>query len=268
MLEACLTQGAGLHTLAVPPGPRVVAMASHGDRHSELPLLCSLCTTWTELGYPVVVLDATLAESDSGPGLQQLMNDPACHTETCAQLHASWPIVPAALGLQQLCLETRGTGGGASRLQPLGRLFQDYEIVLVYASAQNLAVYLPDSGIEPLLAVSTKGMSVLSAYQSLKQLLKIGRLQPTIVAVMDESDQSSLASSSSICKSLQDCAKAFLAYQITPLPICVPSMDGQPFDDMHRLALRLLEGALSLRETIPAASHQRIGGENHFARSH
>lgn len=271
MLEACLTQGAGLHTLAARPAPRLVAMASHGDRRSELPLLCALCATWTDLGYPVLVLDATMVESDGGPGLRQLMDDPACHTGACGQNHASWPIVPAALGLEQLCLGTHSAGAGTSRLQPLGRLFRSYEIVLVYASAQNLASYLPDSAIEPLLAVSTKGMSVLSAYQSLKQLLLIGRLQPTIVAVMDESDQNSLAAGASTCKSLQDCAMAFLAHPVAPLSVYVPPMDGQPCDDMHRLALRLLESAFSLGPTPPAtmaSSHQCTGDGKRFARSH
>jgi hypothetical protein len=271
MLEACLTQGAGLHALAVQPAPRAVAMASHGDRQSELPLLCSLCTTWTDLGYSVIVLDATMAESTSGPGLQQLVDDPACHTGACSQNHASWPIIPAALGLEQLCLGTPRAGGSRSRLQLLGRLFRNYEIVLVYASSQNLTAYLPGSGIAPLLAVSAKGMSLLSAYQSLKQLLIIGRLQPTIVAVMDESDQNSLASGPSMCKSLQDCAMAFLAHQVTPLPVHIPAKDGQPFGDMHRLALRLLESAFSLFPATPALTapgHQRSSGEDHLARSH
>jgi hypothetical protein len=232
--------------------------------------LCSLCTTWTELGYSVVVLDATVAESVSSPGLQQLMDDPASHTSAGGQFPTSWPIVPSALGLEQLCLGAQGAGEGRSRLQQLGRLFRNYEIVLVYASAQNLASYLPGSGITPLLAVSAKRMSVLSAYQSLKQLLLIGRLQPTIVAVMDESDQSSLAAGSSLCKSLQDCAMAFLAHQVTPLPVHIRPQDGQPFGDMHQLALRLLESALSLFPAIPAltAPDQRTCGDNHLARSH
>jgi len=272
MLEACLTQGAGLHALALrQAAPRVVAMASHGDRPSELPLLCSLCTTWTELGYSVVVLDATMAESASDPGLQQWMDDSACHTGASGQYPMSWPIVPSALGLEQLCLGAPEDGEGSSRLQHLGRLFRNYEIVLVYASAQNLASYLPGSGIEPLLAVSAKGMSLLSAYQSLKHLLLIGRLQPTIVAVMDESNQNSVASVSSLCKSLQDCAMTFLAHQVTPLPVCVPLMDGPSLDDMHRLALRLLESAFSLAPAtacLTASSHQRISGANHLARSH
>lgn len=272
MLEACLTQGAGLHALAAQPAPRVVAMASHGDRESELPLLCSLCTAWTDLGYPVIVLDATMVESDSNPGLQQLMDDPTTsHSRASAPYHSTWPIFPAALGLEQLCQGTQVAEGGRSRLQPLARLFRNYEIVLVYASAQNLTQYLPDSDIEPLLAVSSKRMSLLSAYQSLKQLLLIGRLQPTIVAVMDEFDQNRLTSGSSTRKSLQDCAMAFLAHQVTPLPICVQLVDGRPSDDMHRLALRLLENALSLGHNTPyltAPSHQRISGSYPFARSH
>jgi hypothetical protein len=245
-------------------------MASHGARHSELPLLCNLCTAWTDLGYSVVVLDATTAESDNEPGLQHLM-DPKGHTGARDHYHTTWPIFPAALGLAQLCQTPHEAEGSRSRLQHLGHLFRNYEIVLVYASAQNLAAYLADSGIEPLLAVSSKGMSLLSAYQSLKQLLIIGRLQPTIVAVMDDSDQNSLASGSSMCKSLQDCAMAFLAHQVAPLPVCVQTMEGQPFDDMHRLALRLLENAPLLGHSTPflkASSYQHSARANPIARSH
>jgi len=74
MLETGLHQGAGLQGLASHTAPRLVVMASHGDRASELPLLWDLCAAWTELGYPVVVLDATHSETPQQPGLQQLLD--------------------------------------------------------------------------------------------------------------------------------------------------------------------------------------------------
>jgi hypothetical protein len=264
MLDADLNQAAGLHALAVQSAPRIIVMASHDDRPSELPLLCSLCTAWTDLGYPVLVLDATLAESDSSPGLQQLLAS-ADRTGIADRSQSIWPILPAALGLEQLCLTRPGNSGARPPLQHLGTMFRDYEIVLVYASAQNLASYLPDSGVEPLLAFSTKGMTILSAYQALKQLLINGRLQPTMVAVMNETDRNNLASAHSMCKSLQDCAMAFLGHHLTLLPVDAQALDGQAPENMSQLALRLLESALSPGYGIPAMA---ASSDSYVPRSH
>jgi len=264
MLDVFLHQGSGLRAHAAQSAPRIVAMASHGDRQSELPLLSDLCTAWTDLGYLVVVLDATVAESDNFPGLRQLLGSGG-HTHAADESHAIWPIVPAALGLEHLRLNDVDMAGDKSPLQHLGSVFKNYDIVLVYASAENLASYLPDSGIEPLLTLSTRGVSRLSAYQALKRLLIIGRLQPTIVAVMNESDPNGLASGHSTCKSLQDCAMTFLGRHVTSLTVSRAS------DDMSRLALRLLEKALSLGQKVSALTdsyHQRMSNDNHLARSH
>jgi hypothetical protein len=265
MLEAYVNQASGLRVHARSSAPRVVVMASHGDRPSELPLLNDLCTAWTALGYAVVVLDATMAESGSDPGLQQLLES-SCHARQADGNHPIWPILPAALGFEHLCLNEPAMMGGESALQHLGSVFRIYEIVLVYASAKNLAAYLPDSGIEPLLAFSPKRMSILSAYQALKQLLLIGRLQPTIVAVMNESERHGLTSGPSMCKSLQDCAMNFLGRHVTSRTVT----RGADYD-MNPLALRLLESAVSLGQQAPglmASLHQRRSGENFVARSH
>jgi hypothetical protein len=242
MLEAGLHQGAGLHALTAQPGPRVVVMASHDDRASELPLLCSLCTAWTELGYPVVVLDATSPESVDAPGLQQLLASNG-RAEITERAGALWPILPAATGLAQLCGTRPGASMGSSFLQHLGSLFRGYDVVLVYADVQDLARCMPDTGIEPLLAISAKRKSLLSAYQALKQLLIIGRLQPTMLAVMNEIDQNSLALAQSMCKSLQDCAMAFLGHHATLLQLGAQSLEDRACEDVRRLALRLLERA-------------------------
>ena len=51
MLEACANQAIGLQAMALQASPRMLALASHGDQASELPLLWSLCSTLAELGY-------------------------------------------------------------------------------------------------------------------------------------------------------------------------------------------------------------------------
>jgi hypothetical protein len=266
MLEAYVNQASGLRVHATSSAPRVVVMASHGDRPSELPLLNDLCTAWTALDYAVVVLDATMAESDDFPGFQQLLES-SRQAGLADGNHSIWPILPAASGFEHLCQNEAAMAGGEPPLQHLGRVFRNYEIVLVYASAQNLAAYLPDSGIEPLLAFSPGKMSILSAYQALKQLLLIGRLQPTIVAVMNESERPGLTSGPSMCKSLQDCAMNFLGRHVTSRTVT----RGADYD-MNPLALRLLESAVSLGRQDPgltASPHQRQCADNNFvARSH
>jgi hypothetical protein len=250
----------------------MVVLASHDDRPSELPLLCSLCTAWTELGYPVVVLDATQAESEHAPGLRQLLESDGKPTEITNHAQSNWPILPAATGLAQLCKpQDRREGTNLPPLQQLGRLFRDYEIVIVYASAPNLAAHLPGSGIEPLLTVSANGTSVLSAYQALKQLLINGRLQPTMVAVMNATGQDRQASAQSMCKTLQDCAMAFLGHDVTLLPVAAQSLYAYGADEMSQLALRLLESAVSLGRTEPAQAASYLpgaSGNTFVSRSH
>ena len=123
MHDSYLHQGSGLHRHAAQSAPRVVTMASHGDRQSELPLLNDLCTAWTALGYSVVVLDATMAESDSFPALQQLL-DSSCHTGAADTNHSMWPIFPAALGLGSLCRPAQGLAFCRSAPQPLSPVFR------------------------------------------------------------------------------------------------------------------------------------------------
>jgi hypothetical protein len=269
MLETGFHQGAGLQGLAAHTAPRLVAMASHGDRASELPLLWDLCAAWTELGYPVVVLDATHSETPQQPGLQQLL-DPQCRTEELPREAAdmAWPIHPAGLGLRQLFTGSDQTGY-AQAMGQLEQLFQNYDVVLLYAPAALLAERLPDSGIAPLLTVSATGSSVLTAYQALKSLLINGRLQPTIVSMVDASDHSSKACGENLNKSLQDCARSFLGRQVHTLCVDMHPASDPALRDVNRLALRLLEsGTTQPWESARAGWHGALPGHDSAMRSH
>jgi hypothetical protein len=248
MLEAVFTQGTGLHALAAKAMPRMVAMASHGDRQNELPLLCALCSAWTELDYPVVVLDATAMECEGAPGLLQMLAS-AHNSNPHDASPTLWPIFPAQQGLEQLC---HSLTAGAAMLH-LGQLYGNYAIVLVYASSRQLASCLPDSGLCPLLTLSNQGNAILNTYQSLKQLLITGHMEPTIVALSTDTEAAPTASEpSSAHRHLQECAKDFLGHQITPLRIATGRDDGQPSADVNRLALRLLESAVKLDTRAPS----------------
>ena len=91
----------GLGSLARAHSARLVAMVSHGDEETELPLLWRLCLTWVKLGYPVTVLDAGIVESADRPGLAQLLDCPYS-TSSGNQDATAWSVLPAATGLHSL----------------------------------------------------------------------------------------------------------------------------------------------------------------------
>lgn len=253
MLDAGSThQAAGLAALAAEQAPRIIALASHGDRRSELPLLWQLCAAWTALDYSLVVLDGHARETERQPGLQQLLTD-SDEPAPLGQEGAAWPIVPAALGLTALGTPQASPPAEASaqRAQQLAELFHGYDVVLLYAPAHELTRLLPATRLSPLLPVSTHEAALLSAYHALKQLLNIGKLRPTIVAVMDDNAVATRVSGHSVCRNLQDCARDFLACEVPALTVC-PSQA----DEVHRLALRTLDNALQVPRwaATPAAA--------------
>lgn len=250
MLEMCVNQGAGLQSLALQAAPRVLAMASHGDQQGELTLLWSLCASLVDLGYPVAVLDASAAESDTNPGLAQLLDDGGWRGDP-SSLPLSWSVVPAAQGLQQMCL--RRTPG--LELEALGGLFEGFGVIVIYARADVLARLLPDSGIEPLLTVSPAKMSCVTAYQALKQMLLNAQLRPTIASIGHEPCSDHVMANPSLLKNLQDCAMTFLDYRIDLLSVQAWQGQDGPGDDVRRLALRLLENALPLPRHPFGGSH-------------
>ena len=251
MLEMCVNQGAGLRGIAKQAAPRVIAMASHGDQQGELPLLWSLCSTLVDFGYPVAVLDATTVESANNPGLEQLMNDAYWPGDLSSEA-LSWSVIPAALGLKRLGSQKTANG---LPLDQLSGLFQSFGVIVIYARADVLTLVLPDSGIEPLLTVSPAKMSPVTAYQALKQMLLDAKLRPTMASIVPESLPKGVVPSYSPVENLQKCAMTFLGYRLDSLVVRAVQPKDRPSDDMHRLALRLLENAMPLRSHHFVGSH-------------
>lgn len=245
-------QAAGLAALAVESSPRIVALAGHEDARSELPLLMQLCAAWTNLDYPVVVLDAHVRETDQAPGLTQLLRgDEDFSAAVLTGGAAAWPIVPAAQGLEQLmdvaALSVKPAGktsaktasAGQDRARQLAALFPGYDLILIYAPASVLARVWQGSNLSPLLPVSVQESALLSAYQALKQMLSLGKLRPTIVTVMQDAALTTRMSGHNISRNLQECARDFLACETPALTVC----PERP-EEMQRLALRSLEAGL------------------------
>lgn len=252
MLETESHQGAGLALLACTQSPRIVAVVSHGDARSELPLLWQLCAAWTALDYPVAVLDGHLAESDARPGLTQLLADREDSRPLERALReADWPILPAALGLAELGLAspTRAPVDGCEQARRLCDTLHGYELIVLYAPASALSRTLRGSVISPLLPVSGEPPALISAYHALKQLLNLGRLRPTIISVMGNSALSTRVSGHGVSRNLQDCARDFLACEVPAL-----TLDPERAEEMQGLALRTLEQALRPQGPVLAAA--------------
>jgi hypothetical protein len=251
MLEMCVNQGAGLQNIALQAAPRVIAMASHGNQQGELPLLWNLCSTLVGFGYPVAVLDATTAESADNPGLAQLLDEACWRGDEGGEL-LSWTVIPAARGLQRLCVQKSGRG---LPVDPLGGLFQNFGVIVIYARVDILTRLLPDSGIEPLLTVSPVKMSSVTAYQALKQMLLNANLRPTIASIAGEPVSGTATANHAALKNLQECAMTFLDYRLDSLAVRALQPQECPSDDMNRLALRLLENAMPLHRNHFLGSH-------------
>lgn len=242
MFDPAITQGMGLQRMAAPVGLQLLALISHGDKASELPLLWNLCHTWTRLGYSVVVLDATVDESDDAPGLAQLLAGMAL-ADASASL--GWSVLPAALGMQ---LWRTQDNPPRHLEQDLLELFPHHDIVLCYADARLSSALFRQSSLAPVLPVTAATPFVVSAYQGLKELLLNAGLLPTIVEVTDEDDPvaDDAGQRRMMIEKLQDCAHHFLGHQIGVQTLHVSASGTIAGDAAERLALRMLENALPL----------------------
>lgn len=265
MLDRPSNQAAGLLELAIPQAPKLMAVVSHGDEQSELPVLWRLCSSLVDFGYAVTVLDATICESDANPGLEQLLVYAYWHGSEHPDAPA-WNVIPAGLGLQSLnAMPTRR----AQSLQHLGRLFFHEGVVIVYGKAEWLTPLLANSGIKPLLAVAPVKRSLLTSYLALKRLLLKGGLEPTIVNMIEGRHRASNQQMGTVAHNLSDCARNFLGFEVNALDITRPDDDDRPCADIQRLALRMLESALPLTTDVPeVASYTQHSSMNHFAGSH
>jgi hypothetical protein len=274
MHEMPLNQAAGLIGLARPAGAQLLAMVSHGDDKSELPLLWRLCTAMTELGYAVTVLDATKTESEANPGLQQLMDYRFGYGPSdFAALHTDvleWTIVPSAQGIQSLChLQTHTQIKRMQSLHRIGQLFPSNGVVILYAGVDAMVQMLGSTGCRPLLTVTQEKSSLLTSYLALKRLLIKAGLRPAILNMMAEPKPGNTAHASSVAGNLVECAKNFLGYEVNARYIDPHQPEQALAAEMRRLSMRMLENALMLSNAtamLGTAGAQEAAGP--MSRSH
>ena len=268
MLDYSVNQASGLIGLGAQPGPRMLAVVSHGDEQAELPLLWQLCLSLVNFGYSVTVLDATTKESESNPGLAQLLEDSRWSGDEDRQAGA-WVVLPASLGIQSLSSKAAQK---QQSLAQLGNLFTPGSVVILYCKVEWMIPLIGESTIEPLLVVSPMRNSLLTSYLALKRLLITGKLKPTIVNMISEPPPALSTHPQSVAASLSECARRFLGHEVRALDIA-EQLDEEPqYGETQRLALRLLESAVALSADYPLGVRDlrfaRSGPIDHFAGSH
>ena len=264
MPEHYANQALGLRGLGDTLGPQLTAVVSHGDDKSELPLLWQLCTALVGLGYHVTVLDGTHTESDANPGLEHLLDS---RLGTAPQDDSpGWTTVPAAAGLRSLWEPASPARVG---LQRLAAIAPAGSVLVLYAGVEPLVKLLSGSTVRPLLSVSSDKNALVTSYLALKRLLLRGGLEPTILNMMQDPRPGRQASPASVARSLCECARNFLGYELNTIPMHAPLDTPEVAAQMRRLAMRLLENALPLeRAAMIHASPAHWASSRQMSRSH
>lgn len=237
MPDACIDQGASLRALTPRAALRLIAVVKHGDPRAELPLLWQLCAALQAAGESVAVLDAGSAEAQGRPGLLQLL-DHSLWISDFSREQVGWPVLPSALGLQQLQAPSRG---GRPDLASLAPLFKGYGGIVVYGRTEPLARLLGACEATPLVAVSPAKATVLTAYQALKRSLQAG-LTPTLVSLVSPTATGTDPTS----RTMRHCARTYLGRDMDVLTVHADPHAENLSDDVRRLALHLLENAVAI----------------------
>lgn len=268
MLNHYSNQAAGLLGLRSQPGPRLIAVVAHGDEQAELPLLWQLCIALVSLGYSVTVLDATTDESDSNPGLDQILDATHWRDEDHEDT-AAWTVLPAGKGVQTLCAIH---APGYKNLRQLGHLFPQDGVLILYSKVEWMITLMGNCGAAPLLAVSPAKTSLLTSYLALKRLLMSGGLKPTIVNMVPDLQYARTRAPLSPSTSLSECARKFLGHEMKTLTIVEQNGEDVINGDIQGLVLRLLECGVAVGvDDFPIATDAHVthfGHVDQFAGSH
>lgn len=247
MLSACTHQAAGLLTLNERQSPRILSVVQHGDELAELPFLWRLCLACTTLGFTVTVLDATIGESESTPGLLQRLQQ---ETTPPAPTN-SWTVLPSKEGLAQLSFAGTNHQRGWHQLT---HCFSDTGVVILYCNAECAANTLKGLLVPTLLPVSQQRASLLTSYLALKRLLIVGGQQPTIISVQGPGTDNGKASLPPVCSSLVECARNFLNFEARVIAFTDTADDENAVDFLPFLR-GLLEACAQQVSSSSLATH-------------
>lgn len=270
MLSTNLHQGSSLHSHTPEAQLQLIAVASDDTGGHTLETLWQVCSHLQRLGYPVIVLDGTAAESEEAPGLQDLLahapwGDSAFALPGAGADAASLAVLPAAHGLHALAYHAAYLPQPVQALQPL---FRQFALVVLYAPVATLASpLLAGSPIAPLLIMQPGKSGIVDSYKQLKHLALHGRLSGSVACVLHASTPALKEQVGNQLHSLRQCAARHLGQ-----PIATMAIDADNAHDMQRLALQLLESAGTINNApvyvAPPAHYPSTGNATPFFQSH
>lgn len=242
MLDS-VNQGCGLQAAAASHELLVCAIAYSATAPAGS-LLWPLGAQLQQLGYPVLVLDASQAESAATPGLRDLLAEPAWQAARLGPrpLQASVATLPAALGLRQL-----------AGLEPLLAYASRYAVVIVHAPVEQLAPLLQGHATRPLLPLDMQPRGMERSYRQIKHLALHAGLSCIVAAATEAHEPFARRHADTLMASLGQCAQRHLRMQ----PLCLRT-DPASAQDMRRLALRMLAHAVPLASELATAAPARF----------
>jgi hypothetical protein len=253
MLDLCIDQGVGLRHIGMNASTRVIAVTSHGDHESEMPLLWNLCSALVELGFGVTVLDGTINEPTDETGLAEILDTQYWQTDVKA-CHDTWSVLPAAIGLRKIC---EASPDNTIPLVALEGLFESGQVVVVYAGSDLLCQLLAKSDIQPLLAVTYSPSSLMTAYRALKQMHLTTRIHPMIVTVSLEDASPPPANSAKPGEILHQCARNFLTCDLRSPGVATLNLGDKLSPDICKLTTQMLETSMPLEHHSNAPPEYR-----------
>ncbi|MDD0811796.1 hypothetical protein PSQ20_15685 [Curvibacter sp. RS43] len=264
MFEAGLDQGAGLRRQTPKPLLRLVPVVRHGSGEAESRMLWQLAHALTDLDLPVAVLDIDSHETEDAPGLIELLQE-RCSLAEVLDETLPWPIVPAAVGWQELFRQ--GPLSDSSR-QALRHWFGAYSVLLVYGTAERLGQALANTGVRPLVPVAPEPRPMLSAYQAMKTLIAQALLMPSVAIMVTQATETQVRKALQARKTLQNCFTRHIGCYLDSMTVKSFTDDEVAGRDIQMLALRLMENACSLGASSVSLLHRPTDEEVQLVRSH
>ncbi|MBS7780783.1 hypothetical protein [Acidovorax sp. CCYZU-2555] len=203
-------------------------------------LLWPLSAQLQQLGYPVLVLDASQTESAATPGLRDLLAEPPWQATGMGPrpTQASVATLPAALGLRQL--------GGLESLLAYAR---GYAVVIVHAPVEQLAPLLQGHAMRPLLPLDMQPRGMERSYRQIKHLALHAGLSCIVAGATEAHEPFARRHADTLMSSLAQCAQRHLRMQ----PLCTRTDPGSP-QELRRLALLMLAHAVTLTPGLAATT--------------
>lgn len=198
------------------------------------------------LGQPVLVVDA--AANAPAPQEMALLDLSACIEPLSPEISYL-----AARGLPLAHVDTRGSASGF--LDAIEQAAPQAEVVLLHASAGDLARLFQRRAVRPLLMGADRPESIKHAYGSCKLLAQRCGLMTFDLLLTAEPGNRRMAS---IASTLASCADSFLGAVLHDWTAIDPGADVA--DPPHAKLLRMLSAQTALDDSPPHAAMQRPPG--------